>query len=245
LHLAWIFISIFVLAAKVSAFEPHIAKYSLSINGISIAEEVRTLHKIDGGYFYTANAKTSGLVGLIKNYSISAKSSFNLNANGVDSSSYQIMEQDDNNVTENFVVDINSKLNTVVSGLTKTQPKVEKWTTNGSNVNDPLSLFLAISFDLKNKPEKKNLSYQVADGKSLETYQCSVMSNQLIDINNKPTSVIRVDISKKSGDKIEVYYLSEYMYLPVLIKKDKGNEKYEYKIKDYEISEVKKLQVTF
>jgi len=245
LHLAWIFISIFVLAAKVSAFEPHIAKYSLSINGISIAEEVRTLHKIDGGYFYTANAKTSGLVGLIKNYSISAKSSFNLNANGVDSSSYQIMEQDDNNVTENFVVDINSKLNTVVSGLTKTQPKVEKWTTNGSNVNDPLSLFLAISFDLKNKPEKKNLSYQVADGKSLETYQCSVMSNQLIDINNKPTSVIKVDISKKSGDKIEVYYLSEYMYLPVLIKKDKGNEKYEYKIKDYEISEVKKLQVTF
>jgi len=245
LHLAWIFISIFVLAAKVSAFEPHIAKYSLSINGISIAEEVRTLHKIDGGYFYTANAKTSGLVGLIKNYSISAKSSFNLNANGVDSSGYQVIEQDNNNVVKNFVVDINSKLNTVVSEPTKTKSNVKKWTTNGSNINDPLSLFLAISFDLKNKPKEKNLYYQVADGKSLDIYQCSVMSNQLIDINNKPTNVIRVDISEKSGDKIEVYYLSKYMYLPVLIKKDKGDEKYEYKIKDYKISEVQKLQVTF
>jgi len=39
--------------------------------------------------------------------------------------------------------------------------------------------------------------------------------------------------------------LSGYQYLPVTIKMTKGSKKYLYQIKDFEISEVKKLQVSF
>ncbi|HIB28799.1 MAG TPA: hypothetical protein EYO47_05945, partial [Candidatus Thioglobus sp.] len=46
------------------ALKPHVAYYQLSINGLKIAEEVRTLHQLEDGYFYTANAQTSGLAAL-------------------------------------------------------------------------------------------------------------------------------------------------------------------------------------
>ena len=83
------------------AFEPHIAKYQLSINGFKIAEEVRTLHKLEDRYFYTANAKTSGVAALIKDYSIAASSAFSINDNDVNSIHYQ--------KTNNHTLDINGQ----------------------------------------------------------------------------------------------------------------------------------------
>ena len=130
------------------AFEPHTANYQLSINGVKIAEEVRTLHKLDDQYFYTANAKTSGLAALIKDYTISASSTFSTNKEGVDSINYQILEQEGKHVSENYVIDIYSESGTVISGLTKTQPKVITWRAKKDNIVDPLSLFLALSYDI-------------------------------------------------------------------------------------------------
>ena len=121
------------------AFEPHIANYQLSINGIKIAEEVRTLHELDDRYFYTANAKTSGLAAMIKDYTISASSTFSINKSGVDSINYQILEQEDKQVTENYVIDVYSKNSTVMSGLTKTQSNVITWKAKQGNIVDPLS----------------------------------------------------------------------------------------------------------
>ncbi len=109
------------------AFEPHTANYQLSINDVKIAEEVRTLHQLGDQYFYTANAKTSGLAALIKDYTISASSTFLINKEGVGSIHYQILEQEDEQVNENYVIDIYSESGTVMSGLTKTQPKVITW----------------------------------------------------------------------------------------------------------------------
>ena len=71
-----LFLIISIISVSAQALKPHIAKYQLSINGLKIAEEVRTLHQLDDEYFYTANAKTTGIAALIKKYSVSASSEF-------------------------------------------------------------------------------------------------------------------------------------------------------------------------
>ncbi len=227
------------------AFEPHIANYQLSINGIKIAEEVRTLHELDDRYFYTANAKTSGLAAMIKDYTISASSTFSINKSGVDSINYQILEQEDKQVTENYVIDVYSKNSTVMSSLTKTQSNVITWKAKQGNIVDPLSLFLALSHDLKDKPNQSEFNYQVADGKSIKQQRFKKTKNQTITIDNQTFKAIKVERINSENNNMQAYFLSEYRYLPVIIKQTKGSKKYLYEIKNFEISEVKKLQVSF
>lgn len=227
------------------AFEPHVANYQLSINGIKIAEEVRTLHDLGDQYFYTANAKTSGMAALIKDYTISASSTFSINKKGVDSNNYQILEQEDKQVTKNYVIDITSKNNTVMSALTKTQPNVITWKAKQGNIVDPLSLFLALSYDLKDKPDQSEFSYQVANGKSIEQQHYKKTENQVVRINSQAFNAVKVERINSENNNMQAYFLSGYQYLPVTIKMTKGSKKYLYQIKDFEISEVKKLQVSF
>ena len=227
------------------AFEPHTANYQLSINGIKIAEEVRTLHDLGDQYFYTANAKTSGMAALIKDYTISASSTFSINKEGVDGINYQILEQEDKQVTENYMIDIASKNNTVMSGLTKTQPNTVTWEAKQGNIVDPLSLFLALSYDLKDKPDQSEFSYQVANGKSIEQQHYKKTENQVVRINSQAFNAVKVERINSENNNMQAYFLSGYQYLPVTIKMTKGSKKYLYQIKDFEISEVKKLQVSF
>jgi len=235
------------------AFAPHTANYQLSINGLKIAEEVRTLHQINDQYFYTANAETSGMAALIKDYSIAASATFTTNNQGVAGVNYQIIEQEDGVFSKNYVINIYSENKTVISALTKNQPKVVVWEAQPGNIVDPLSLFLALSYDLESKPEQTKFSYQVADGKSVEQQHFQKTENQTIRINNQTFDAIRVDRINQDDNNMQAYFLSEYRYLPVIIKQTKGTKKYRYEIKDFKISEVrdfktsevKKLQVVF
>jgi hypothetical protein len=203
------------------------------------------LHELDNQYFYTANAETSGVLSLIKDYSIAASSIFSINDKGVDGVNYQIMEQENGKVSKNRAIDISSKNNTVISILTKTQPKIITWKAEQGNIVDPLSLFLAISYDLTNKPNQKDFYYQVANGKSVKQHHYQKSKNVDIKINNRTFKTIKVDRMDSTNNKSQIYYLTEYRYLPVIIKQTKGSKKYLYKIKDFKISEVEKLQVTF
>ena len=226
------------------AFAPHIANYQLSINGLKIAEEVRTLHQLEDGYFYTANANTSGLAAMIKDYSIAASSTFNINDQGVSSVAYQIMEQEDKKISKSYVIDINSQSKTVSSQLTKTQPKINTWKAKKGNITDPLSIFLAIAFDLKTHPKKTTFSYQIANGSSVETQEFQRFDNQIVNIQGKNYTAIKVVRTNHQGNNIQAYFLKEYRYLPVLIKQIKGGRNYLYEITNLKIPNINGLQVT-
>ena len=229
------------------AFEPHIAKYQLSINGFKIAEEVRTLHKLEDRYFYTANAKTSGVAALIKDYSIAASSAFAINDNDVNSIHYQIIEQEGGKFSKNYMIDVDSKNNTVMSNLTRTQPKILTWKSNGGNIVDPLSLFLALSYDLKNKSDQYQFSYQVADGKSIEQHNYQKTDNHTLDINGQVLMTIKVSMLDKNDNNIQAYFSPKHQYLPVLIEHTKQGRKYQYQLVDLEIKQPSEdqLQVSF
>ncbi|HCF47916.1 MAG TPA: hypothetical protein DER62_01420, partial [Gammaproteobacteria bacterium] len=172
-------------------------------------------------------------------------STFLINKEGVGSINYQILEQEGKQVSENYVIDINSKSGTVMSGLTKTQPKVITWKVKKGNVVDPLSLFLALSYDLKDRPNQSEFSYQVADGKSVEQQYYKKTENQIVSVDNQTFNAIKVERINSENNNMQAYFLSEYRYLPVIIKMTKGSKKYRYEIKDFKASEVRRLQVSF
>ncbi|SMN17082.1 hypothetical protein CRYPA_879 [uncultured Candidatus Thioglobus sp.] len=244
MKLLFSFILIFLISINAVAFKPHVANYQLSINGLKIAEEVRTLHQLEDSYFYTANAKTSGLAALIKDYSIAASSTFQLNDKGVSSITYQIIEQKDKEITKSYAIDINSQSGIVSSVPTKTQVKIKTWKTTPGNITDPLTVFLAMSFDLQNNPEQSLFSYQIADGSSIEIQEFKKTNNQTISVQGKPYDAIKVERINHQGNKIQVYFLSEYQYLPILIKQTKGGRNYLYEITNLKMSDIKGLQVT-
>lgn len=223
-----------LFSASTQALEPHFAKYQLSINGLKIAEETRTLHKLENNFFYTANAKTTGIAALVKKYSVAASSSFTIDELGVDDISYQIMELEDAQVKENYSIDINSKHLKVISNLTKTQPTVLTWDTKPGSVVDPLSLFLALAHDLKKTPEKSEFHYQVANGKSIKQHHYKKTGNQSISLNQKTIKAIKIE-KIGDGDKLEAYFLPEYQYLPISIKQVKNGRNYHYKITNYQL----------
>ncbi len=223
------------------AFEPYTANYQLSINGFKVAEEVRALRKLEDKYFYTANTKTSGLAALVKDYSVSASSTFTINEKGVDSIHYQIMEQEDKKVANNYAIDINSSNGIVSSILTKSQPKVVKWNTEKSNIVDPLNIFLAISFDLSVNPNLSKFNYQIADGKSVKKMNFLKTKNHPVEIDNKTIEAVKVERTDDKNNIIKAYFLPNYQYLPAIIKQTKGSRDYVYEINNFKISEIEKL----
>lgn len=239
LHFSFMLLTFVNTAAL--AFSSHTASYQLAINGVTVAEEIRTLHQLDDNFFYTANAKTTGLAALVKDYSIAASSTFSINTNGVNGINYQIMELEDEQVRENNAIDIYPDNGRVISILTKTQPKVKTWEAKAGNIVDPLNLFLAIALDLKNTPKKTVFQYQVANGTSIEQQDFQTLGAHTISIQGKTHEAVKVKRIGRQDNPLEAYFLPDYQYLPILIKQTRHGRKYTYEITSIKMEADKKL----
>jgi hypothetical protein len=233
MKLATIFSIFFLINPTVFAFEAHTANYQLSINGFKIAEEVRILHQLEDSYLYTADAKTSGLAAFIKDYTIIASSSFMLNAQGVSSTNYKIIEKDGKKIKKNYVVDISAIDNLVTSISTKAHSTVKTWIAKKGNIVDSLSIFLAIAFDLKNHPEQIEFNYQIADGKKLKQQSFKKTTSQSIEVVGKVFDTIKVEKNDDKENHIQAFFAPEYGYIPVLIKQKKDGKSFTYEINNF------------
>ncbi len=222
-----------LISTPILAFKPHIAHYQLSIDGFKIAEETRMLKQLKKDYLYTANAETSGLVSLFKNYTIAASSTFNINRYGIDGVNYKIIEYDNKKLSKNRTININSNLGIVTSVPTKMQPKKITWQAEKGNIIDPLNIFLALSFELKNNPRQFWFSYQIADGKSIKKKEFKRVRNQDISLQGKTYNAIKIERVNHQGNAIQAYFLAEFDYLPVLIKQTEKGKQYVYEMIDF------------
>jgi hypothetical protein len=128
------------------------------------------------------------------------------------------------------MINVYSKNNTVMSILTRAQPKTIIWKSKGGNIVDPLSLFLALSHDLKNKPNQDQFSYQVANGKSIEQHHYQKTNNQTVDVNGQVLMTIKVNTLNKNDNNMQAYFSPKHQYLPVLIEQVRQGKKYQYKL---------------
>jgi len=237
---------IFVFLSNTAiALNPFIAKYKLSISGVPIATETRVLNQFGSDYIYTANAKTSGLINLLGDISIEARSLFSINNNGIDAQSYLINENKDGKLTKSYAVNISSKNNMSFSTTTLSTTKATVFKSKGGNIVDPLSLFLALSHDLQKNTNQTLYTYQVADGKSIKLQQYKISSNEILNINGSPTKVIKISKTGDSNENIKAFFSPKHQYLPVLIEKSKGNKNYSYRMIELKINQnpVKNLKV--
>ncbi|CAC9543364.1 hypothetical protein [uncultured Gammaproteobacteria bacterium] len=158
MKLGFTFTLLVLISASALAFKPHTAHYQLSVNGLKIAEEVRTLHQLEDKYFYTANAKTSDLVSLIKDYEINAKSTFILNQFGLHSTHYQYFERDGDQVKKN----INIRLQ--------------------DQQVDPLSLLLSFTDLLTKDSTKTDFYFMVNNGETVKKKHYQQVKSKLKNI---------------------------------------------------------------
>jgi len=241
-----LFLVFAILSNTVMAFNPFIAKYKLNVSGIPIATETRILNQFGNDYVYTANAHTSGLAKLLGNISIEARSLFSINDSGVNAQTYLINENKGNKLTKSYAINISSKNNMALATSTLSNPIAIISKSKGGNIVDSLSLFLALSHDLQKYPNKIIFDYQVANGKSIEQQQYKRISNETINIGNKPIDVIKVTKIGPNSN-IQAFFSPKYQYLPVFIEKKRGKKNYSYKIIELKINNksTKNLQASF
>jgi len=137
------FLILLLLSTSVLALTPHTATYTLSVSDFEIAQVNIVLSEADGVYTYTLDAKTEGIIALIKDYQIHSKSIFTLNQFGLQSQRYQNFERDGKQIKKD--IDLYLK---------KTQV-------------DPLNQTLAISHSLSKNPNKKNFYLLLNNGKNI------------------------------------------------------------------------------
>ena len=65
-----------------------------------------------------------------------------------------------------------------------------------------------------------------------------------VNIQGKSYSATKVERINHQDNNIQAYFLSEYQYLPILIKQTKSGRNYLYEITNFKMSDVKGLQVT-
>lgn len=152
------FILLLLFSSSALALTPHTATYTLSISGFKIASEQRVLKQKNAIYDYTANAQTTGLAKLIKDYQMRARSVFNINEFGLRSIHYQLFERDGNRVKKD--IDIHPKNQQI----------------------DPLNLFLAFTHALQKNPQQKDFYFKINDGKTVENQH---YQNVESDIDNR------------------------------------------------------------
>ena len=241
-----LFIFFVIFNCNVFALSSFIADYKLVVDNIKVATETRTLNFYENKYEYTANAKTTGVAKLFGDISIEAKSIFVINDYGVDSEKYIINESKDKELTKSYIVNISSKNNTVISESTTPKLDTKAFKTEGGNILDPLSLFIALLNDLSNMPNKVIFRYQVADGKYLKKNEYRKISNQTFMINGIEEDVIRVE-EFNSDSNLTALFSPKYLYLPVVIEQTKQGRSQRYELIGLraKVNESEELQVIF
>ncbi|RUA05159.1 MAG: hypothetical protein DSY43_05215 [Gammaproteobacteria bacterium] len=137
------FLILLMLSTSVLALKPHTAIYTLAVSDFEIADVHIVLNKENNIYTYTLDARTEGLVALIKDYQIHSKSTFSINQFGIQSQRYQNFERDGDTTKKD--IDIQLEKNQV----------------------DPLNQTLAISNALEKNPHKKDFYFLLNNGKRI------------------------------------------------------------------------------
>jgi len=136
-----------------SALIPHKATYTLSWSGIKVGVDNRKLTVKNNLYYYQSNAKSTGFGKLIKDYNVEAEAILSVDHSGVNAVSYRALEVIDDVIKKNIAIELkNDDL-------------------------DPLSLFLALSNEIKNNPAKINFKFRVNDGNKIEWHHYQIMKS--------------------------------------------------------------------
>ena len=226
----WLILAIILtLVMPVFALSSYQAKFSLfaetDLGTFKIGKANFALQAKDDMYVYTSKASTSSLWKTLYDYS-RTETSIGMKSNNDIVSSYYIVNENVKGSTKNdYEIYIYAEQNYATYNGEKYKGEIEP-----GGLVDSLSVYLALSEDMKLNPEQTVFNYQVANSEGIKRQDFTVAGRETITINDKE---IETNIILCPELNLSLNLAKEYGYLPVMIRKVNGKTVFNMKLTEY------------
>ena len=185
-----IFSFLFFIFSYSLALSPYIGSYELyadtKMGNLKIGKATLNLNVIEDQFTFTTDAKTESLWKALYDYSRSEKSTGHEVDGQVINNYFSVIEKIKDEVKKNYEINIATDKNYAISSTG------EEWEIKPGLLVDPLSVYLALSNDMLNKPDQVEFTYQVVDQEGVEYLQFRVEGEEMIEINGREIKTSRV-----------------------------------------------------
>jgi len=185
-----IFSFLFFIFSNSLALSPYIGSYELyadtKMGNLKIGKATLNLNVIEDQFTFTTEAKTESLWKALYDYSRSEKSTGHEVDGQVINNYFSVIEKIKDEVKKNYEINIATDKNYAISSTG------EQWEIKPGLLVDPLSVYLALSNDMLNKPNQVEFTYQVVDQEGVEYLQFRVEGEEMIEINGREIKTSRV-----------------------------------------------------
>jgi len=172
------------------ALSPYIGNYQLyadtKMGNLQIGSAVLTLEMNDSEFTFTTEAKTESLWKALYDYSRSEKSTGNETDGQVINNYFSVIEKIKGEVKRDYEITIVTDKNYALSSTG------EEFEIKPGLLVDPLSVYLALSNDMLNKPNQSEFTYQVVNQEGVKYLKFRVIGQENISINGSEINTIRV-----------------------------------------------------
>jgi len=185
-----IFSFLFFIFSNSLALSPYVGSYELyadtKMGNLKIGKATLNLNVIEDQFTFTTEAKTESLWKALYDYSRSEKSTGHEVDGQVINNYFSVIEKIKDEVKKNYEINIATDKNYAISSTG------EEWEIKPGLLVDPLSVYLALSNDMLNKPNQVEFTYQVVDQEGVEYLQFRVEGEEMIEINGREIKTSRV-----------------------------------------------------
>ena len=209
-----IFTLILILSSRVHALSPYSALYDLyadtNMGNFKIGIAEFSLETDDENYIYTSQASTKSMWNALYKFS-RYEQSIGINSyNELVSKKYMVTEILGDNDKKNITIDFFPEKNYA------TYNNNEKWKISPGNLVDELSVYLALSQDVKNNLDAKEFIYQVGSEEKVKFQTFNINGKEKITIGDQIIDTILVNCPELN---LTLNLSENHNYLPVLIEK--------------------------
>ena len=220
---------ILTLVMPVFALSSYQAKFSLyvetDLGDLKIGKANFALQAKDDMYVYTSKASTSSLWKALYDYS-RTETSIGMKNNDLLFGSYYIVKENvRGSAKKDYEIYIYAEQNYATYNGEKYMGEIEP-----GGLVDSLSVYLALSEDMKLNPEQTVFNYQVANSEGIKRQDFTVGGYETISINGKNLETIIILCPEL---RLSLNLSKEYGYLPVMIRKVNGKTIFGMKLTEY------------
>ena len=227
----YLIILLLFFSSNIHAFSPYTATYDLyadtPMGDYKIGIAKFSLETNDINYIYSSSASTSSIWSALYKFSRQEKSIGTYIYNELVSRSYSIVENVGDNDEKNINIDFFPEKNYA------TYNNKKKWKIVPGTLVDELSVYLALSQDVKNNPSHAEFTYQVALEDKVKFQTFIVEGNEVITINNEEINTTLVNCPDLD---LTLNLSQELEFLPVLINKINKKNTFRMVLQSFEFS---------
>ncbi|MEC7596125.1 MAG: DUF3108 domain-containing protein [Pseudomonadota bacterium] len=185
-----VFLFLTFLFTNSLALSPYIGSYELyadtKMGNLKIGTAILNLNVNDDQFIFTTEAKTESLWKALYDFSRSEKSTGNVIDGEVINNYFRVIEKIKGEIKKNYEINISTDKNYAISSTG------EEWEIKPGLLVDPLSVYLALSNDMIDHPEKTEFTYQVVNQEGVKYLKFKVDGKENIEINGNTIETSRV-----------------------------------------------------